>query len=250
MAHRTINLLFAGSGDAFGSGGRLQTCLCLSGGGSPVLLDCGASALVGLKRAGVDPNDIELIVLTHLHGDHFAGIPFVILDGQFQRRSRDLVVAGPEGTAERLGMAMDALYPGMSGTERRFQLQVVELRSGQTTRIGPAEVTGFEVVHASGAPALAVRLLYGGRTIAYSGDTEWTPSLIDAAQGSDVFICEAYYWDRHVRYHLDWKTLESNRASLSCSRLVLTHMSVDMLAHVDDLPADVLAAEDGTVLPI
>ena len=53
-----VELRFIGSGDAFGSGGRFQTCLHLSGAGEPVLIDCGASSLIALKRAGVDPGGI------------------------------------------------------------------------------------------------------------------------------------------------------------------------------------------------
>jgi hypothetical protein len=162
MAAMGVELLVAGAGDAFGSGGRLQTCFCLSGAGPRVLIDCGTTALIGLKRADVDPNDVEAIVVSHLHGDHFGGIPFFVLDGQFRHRERDLLVAGPPGTSERLRVAMDAFFPGSPGIERRFRLDVVELCPGEPTAVGPAIVTGFEVMHASGAPALSVRVGYGG----------------------------------------------------------------------------------------
>src|ERR671929_2175215 len=104
-------LRFLGSGDAFGNGGRFQTCFWLEGAGDSLLIDCGATSLTALKAAGIEPNDIGTVVLTHLHGDHFGGVPFLVLDGQFRRRERDLVVAGPAGTAARLRAAMDVLYP-------------------------------------------------------------------------------------------------------------------------------------------
>jgi ribonuclease BN (tRNA processing enzyme) len=241
-------VLFAGAGDAFGSGGRLQTCLCLSGAGPRVLVDCGTTALVGLKRAHVNPNEVEVVVVTHLHGDHFGGIPFLVLDGQFSGRERDLLVAGPYGTADRLRVLMEALYPGSSGIDRRFHLDVVELQPRQPAAVGPATVTGFEVVHASGAPALSVRVVYGGQIITYSGDTEWTPELIDAADGADMFVCEAYFFERRVRYHLDWATIKVHRAELRSRRIALTHMSAEMLGRVGELPGDVLVAEDGAVV--
>ena len=74
-----IEVQFLGSGDAFGSGGRFQTCVLLSSADGQLLLDCGASSLIAMKRLGIDPSTIEAVVLTHLHGDHFAGIPFLIL---------------------------------------------------------------------------------------------------------------------------------------------------------------------------
>src|SRR5438477_324384 len=90
--------------DALGSGGRFQTCLRLHGAGAGgMLIDIGASSLVAMKRTGVDPSSIEWIALTHLHGDHFAGLPFLVLDGQFNRRTRPLVIAGPAGVAARVG---------------------------------------------------------------------------------------------------------------------------------------------------
>jgi ribonuclease BN (tRNA processing enzyme) len=203
-----------------------------------------------LKRAGVDPNEVEAVVVTHLHGDHFGGIPFLVLDGQFRRRERDLLVAGPPGTAERLRVAMEALYPGSSGVERRFRVDVNELSPRQRVAVGPATVTAFEVVHASGAPAHSVRVDYGARTVAYSGDTEWTPVLYDAADDADLFVCEAYFFERKVRYHLDWMTVAEHRSDLRCRRIAVTHMSAEMLARLGELPEDVLIAEDGTLVAL
>jgi ribonuclease BN (tRNA processing enzyme) len=76
----TVSIKFLGSGDAFGSGGRLQTCILIETAGAKFLLDCGASALISMKRFGISTADIDKILLTHLHGDHFGGIPFFILD--------------------------------------------------------------------------------------------------------------------------------------------------------------------------
>src|SRR3974390_307635 len=93
---------FIGSGDAFGSGGRFNTCFLVSGPGCLLVIVCGAPSLVALKRAAVDPASIDAVVVSHLHGDHFGGLPFLLLDGQFSRRTRPLTVAGPPGTARRL----------------------------------------------------------------------------------------------------------------------------------------------------
>jgi ribonuclease BN (tRNA processing enzyme) len=229
-------LVFLGSGDAFGSGGRLQTCLLLRGAAEgAVLLDCGTSALIGMRRAGVEPSTIEWIVLSHLHGDHFGGLPFLILDGQFRRGTRPLHVAGPPGVADRVRAAMEVLFPGSATANRRFEIEFVELDDRQPAALGPARVTPFAVVHPSGAPAYALRVLYGGHTIVYSGDTEWTEALVEASDGADLFVCEAYFFDKAVKYHLDYRTLMAHRSRLRCRRLILTHMSQDMLERGDGL---------------
>jgi len=241
-----VRLQFLGSGDAFGSGGRFQTCLCLSGEDGTILIDCGASSLIAMKRAGVDPAEVGWVLLTHLHGDHFGGLPFLILDGQFSRRERPLVVAGPPGVRERVEAAMEVFFPGSTGVTRRFAMEFVELRERQPTQIGPAAVTPFAVRHGSGAPSYALRVEYDGRVVAYSGDTEWTEALVEAARGVDLFICEAYFFEKKIKYHLDYRTLREHRSQLECRRLILTHMNRDMLDRLDE--AEFECAEDGQVV--
>jgi len=243
-----MELRFLGSGDAFGSGGRFQACLAVRAGPDLVLVDCGASSLVAMRRFGVDPGAVDGIVLSHLHGDHFGGLPFLVLAGQFSRRSRPLVVAGPAGTAARVRDAMEVLFPGSSGVGRRFPLEFVELADRREARLGAVTVTPYTVVHESGAPAFALRLAFEGKVLAYSGDTQWTDVLVDVAAGADLFVCEAYFYDKPVKYHLDYRTLMQHRAKLGCRRLVLTHMSEDMLAR---LPlAGVEWAADGATLVV
>ena len=238
-----MKVRFLGSGDAFGSGGRFQTCIHLQSGASQLLLDCGASSLIAMRRFGVDPQAIDTVLLTHLHGDHFGGVPFLILDGQFKRRTRPLTVAGPPGVEARVRQAMEAFFPGSTAIERKFDTRFVELTDRAGVEVGPVRVTGFGVVHASGAPPFALRVAAEGRVVAYSGDTEWTESLVEAARGADLFIAEALFYDKRVKYHLDLTTLLRERARLECRRLIVTHMGEEMLARVGSL--EVEAAEDG-----
>jgi ribonuclease BN (tRNA processing enzyme) len=241
-----IALQFLGSGDAFGSGGRFQTCLLLSGAGDSLLIDCGASSLISMKRAGVDPSAIGWVFLSHLHVDHFGGVPFLILDGQFNRRTRPLVIAGPPGLQARLQAAMEVFFPGSTSVTRRFTTAFVELPDHIASPIGPATVTPFPVNHASGAPSYALRIDYGGKVIAYSGDASWTESLVDAARGADLFVCEAYFFDKQIKYHLDYQTVRQQRGRLECRRLILTHMSQDMLSRLDEVEFE--CAQDGQIV--
>jgi ribonuclease BN (tRNA processing enzyme) len=243
-----VELRFLGSGDAFGSGGRFQTCFLLRDGNSSVLIDCGASSLIAMKRGGLNSSEIGWILLTHLHGDHFGGLPFVVLDGQFSKRTLPLVIAGPPGVAARVEAAMEVFFPGSVRIARRFPVEFVELTERAAAQVGPCKVTPLTVVHPSGAPAYALRVEYGGKVISYSGDTEWTESLVDAARGADLFICEAYFFAKKISYHLDYATLRAKRAQLKCSRVILTHMSEDMLAHSGEVETE--RAEDGMTIII
>jgi ribonuclease BN (tRNA processing enzyme) len=244
-----VKVRFLGCDDAFGSGGRFQTCIHLHADGGHVLLDCGTSALIAIKRFGLDPSLIDAMLITHLHGDHFGGLPFFLLDAQFvARRTRPLVVAGPPGLAERTRAALEVFFPGSSATNWRFALEFVELPERRATTLGSMVVTPYGVEHASGAPAHALRVVCGGKVIAYSGDTEWTEALREAAQGADLFICEAYTFERKLKYHLDYQTLMAHRQDLGCRRLVITHLSEDMLGRLATL--DIEAAEDGKVITL
>jgi ribonuclease BN (tRNA processing enzyme) len=243
-----VKIQFVGSGDAFGSGGRFQACISVRATGGHVLLDCGASSLVALKRLGLAPSSVDTVIVSHLHGDHFGGIPFLVLDQQFARRERPLIVAGPPGLSERVLQAMEVLFPGSARVERRFELRLIELVEQEATTVGPLEVTAYSVVHPSGAPAYGLRLACDGKVIAYSGDTDWTEALVELADGSDLFICEAYVFDRTIKYHLSYTTLAQHRVRLPWRRLVLTHCSADLLDRLSEVHAHV--AEDGLVLSL
>ena len=238
-----VEIQCLGTGDAFGSGGRFQPCFCVLSENFRFLLDCGTSSLIAMKRSGVDPSGVDLILVSHLHGDHFGGIPFFILDGQFRRKTRPLVVAGPPGLVARVQQAMEIFFPGSSKIQRKFATEFLELTERKQTAIGPLKVTPYSVVHASGDTPYALRIEFEDKVIAYSGDTEWTEALVEVARGSDLFICEAYYFEKKIKYHLSYQTLMEQKKRLDCRRLVLYHMSEDMLQKLPGL--DVESAEDG-----
>jgi ribonuclease BN (tRNA processing enzyme) len=239
-----MQLRFVGCGDALGSGGRFNTCFHVTGDSVNFLIDCGASSLPALKRLGIAREAIDLILITHFHGDHFGGLPFLLLDAQFTRRARPLVIAGPVGIETRLANLMEALFEHSSKTKQRFDLSVIALEPEQSRTFGEVKVTPYPVVHGeSGGPFLAYRIEAEGRVIAYSADTEWTETLIPAARGADLFIAEAYYYDKIVKNHLSLITLGAHLSEINAKKLVLTHMSDDMLGRLDSLPH--LAANDG-----
>jgi ribonuclease BN (tRNA processing enzyme) len=253
VSKRPVQVRFIGSGDAFGNGGRFQACILLHGpghDGGDVLLDCGASSLIALRQQHHDPNQIGLVLLSHLHGDHFGGVPFLVLDGQFAHRTRPLHVAGPTGVRQRVQAAMEVLFPGSTGVQRRFALHFHELTDQQPRQFEPAGlvVVPYEVVHASGAPALALRVAWQGQTIAYTGDTEWTEALIEAARGADLLIAEGYTYQRKIKFHLDVATLQQQSGRLGARRIVLTHLSPDLLSRVDELGWE--TASDGMTLQL
>jgi ribonuclease BN (tRNA processing enzyme) len=242
-----MRLTFLGSGDAFGSGGRFNTCFHLERPAGNVLIDCGASSMVAIRRMGVDPNAISAILVTHLHGDHFGGLPFFLLDAQLvSRRTAPLVLTGPPGFRDRLMTAMETFFAGSTRVERRYALEIRELAVRERAAVDGMFVTPFLVTHYSGAPPYALRIEVDGKILTYSGDTEWVDDLIPAAQGADLFICEAYFFDKKMKYHLDYSTLMKRLPEIGAKRTIVTHMSAELLARASEVTCE--AAHDGLVV--
>lgn len=232
-----IRVTFLGCGDAFSSGGQLHTCILVSSEKRNFLIDCGASALASLKQNNIDPNKIEKIFLTHLHGDHFGGIPFFILDAQLvNKRQSPLMIAGPPGTKQRIHEAMEVMFPGSTKSKRKFTLTIVEYDLHKENYFEDIIIQTFEVNHPSGAPSLALRINHLEKTITYTGDTDWMNNIIHAGKAADLFITECYFYDKKIPFHLDYKTLLEHIDKINPERVILTHMSDDMLARVHDLP--------------
>ena len=243
-----MRLTFVGSGDAFGSGGRFNTCFHVAAERTRFLIDCGASSLIAMKRLEIDRNAIDLILLTHFHADHFGGVPFFVLDAQFvAKRTQPLTIAGPPGLESWYERAFATAFPG--DRKLPFPLALREVEIGKPNRIGELDVTPFHVRHDDRAgPCLAYRLALDGRTVCFSGDTEWVETLIDAAHGADLFICECYKYDQPVRAHLALATLRQHLPAIGAKRVILTHMSEDMLGRLDKVEYE--TADDGKVVEL
>lgn len=245
-----MKLTFVGCGDAFGSGGRFNTCFHFEASDTNFLVDCGASSLIALKQQGLDRNAIDTILITHFHGDHFGGIPYFMLDAQFfSKRTAPLRIAGPEGIASYYERAMEAAFEGSSKTKQKFDLQLIEIVPGDPVTIGGLEIIAARVCHGPrGGPFFAYRISLDGRIIAYTGDTEWVDELIAIGKNADLLIAEAYFYEKKVPFHLDLATLAEKMPLVQPKRLILTHMNDDLLGRLSSIPFE--AAADGLVVEL
>lgn len=247
-----MQLTVIGSSDAFGSGGRLQSCYHVAHSKGSFLIDCGATSLLGLFREGIDPNGIGTIFISHLHGDHFAGLVWWLIHAiHVGKRKAPLVVTGPAGIEDRFLAAAEALFPGSSRTPRHFDLSFRTYREREWLEEGGVSVKPFEVNHPSGAPPYALRFEVDGKILTFSGDTEWTESLPDAARDADLFLTECYGYEKPARYHLSWRTLQIELPRIDARRVLLTHMGPDMLANQQHVSyPGVMMATDGMIVSI
>lgn len=248
-----MRITFVGTGDAFGTGGRAHTCIRIDAGARAMLVDFGASSILSWRRLGFSFNEIEAILITHLHGDHFGGLPFLLLEAQFiDPRERPLSIFGPPGLRSRLAMAMEAFFPGTTGIKWRFPFEVVEIAPPARATIAGFDVETVEVIHAAGAPATGARIGVRGKMFAFSGDTAWTENLVGLADGADLFLCECHSLIKQAPGHMDWPMLREQLPRLKSKRTLLTHMGPQALASLETISAeaDVQSAYDGLVVEI
>ncbi len=234
---------FLGIGDAFSACGNHQSAYLLQGDSATVLLDCGSAALTSMKRHGIDVQTVDLILLSHLHGDHFAGLPYLFLEYIYeQRRERPLHIAGPPGTEERVWALYRAAYRELSLNGLPFRLQFTEMVPQQRVGFGAVSVDPFRVPHQETEISLGMRVSVAGRTILYSGDTGWTEELIPQSQGADLFICECCFFESRIPVHLDYPRIAEHRSRFGARRMILTHLGREVLARRAEVEVE-LASE-------
>jgi ribonuclease BN (tRNA processing enzyme) len=232
----------------------MQSAVLLGGAAGHILLDCGATILLGLERLAIDPDTIDAVLISHFHGDHFGGLPFVVLDRVASRdgapasRPRPLTIAGPAGTEQRLREAM-ALFrwdDAFAAARHMNLLQFITLRPGVHADVGALQVEPFAALHTP--EALMFRLTFAERSIAYSGDTAWTEAILPLSADADLFICQTYTFSLPQQTMLSHAELMAQRPRLSCRRIILTHIGAEMEQHRGE--ARELVAEDGTTISL
>jgi ribonuclease BN (tRNA processing enzyme) len=244
-----VTVRFVGAGDAFGSGGRFQSCVLVDGPATRVALDFGASSLIALAQQGIHPNSIDAVLLTHLHGDHCGGIPFMLMDAMLAaKRDRPLTLAGPTGTRAHLAALREALFPGSHVMTPKFEVDYREMEIGVPGRLLDLVVTPRPARHVAETSPTALRVEVGGRVVAYTGDTEWTDEVARIADGADLLIAECYFYARPITGHLTYEAIAGRVRAAGAKRVILTHMSAEMLAHRADIPEE--CAADGMVVEL
>ena len=242
-----MKLTIVGSGDAFGSGGRFQTCFDVQTADARFLIDFGASAPVAINRAGIALNDIDAIFISHLHGDHFGGLPFAILQSaHIEKRTRPLTIFGPPGIEARYMTLAEAIFAQMTKTPRPFELTFSEMSEGSPTCWQNLSVHAFEVEHPSGAPSHGLRFECAGKVLAYSGDSQWCDNIVNIGRNADLFLLECYAYDKDIPWHMNWQNIRAHLDDIAAHRIVLTHMSAAMLDQADNInEKNVVAGADG-----
>jgi ribonuclease BN (tRNA processing enzyme) len=245
-----VQIHFLGTGDAFSAGGRQQAAYLIQSSRGSLLLDCGSTALAALKRYDLPVSSIDRILLSHLHGDHFAGLPFFLLHYVYvEPRAKPLKIIGPEGLKGRVELIFRAMYPDSASVPLSYDIEFIELHPGRPPlSMDELLINPFRVPHQKQPLSLGFEIRVDGRKIVYSGDTGWTEDLVARSQNADLLICECSFFETRMETHLDYPRIADNKERFGAKRVILTHLGHEVLRRQQEVGLEL--AHDGLVVTL
>ncbi len=234
-----MKITFIGSGDACATGGKNQTCFLIEDTSKTFLVDCGPASLAALRKNGFNTEKIDFVINTHMHGDHFGGIPYLLMDMDINcQRKRAFKIFGPENIGIRVPELMNVLYPGY--LIKNYQVSFHNLKADSLEQVEGYNVQTFLMEHKAYSDCLGYRISNNNFSFAYTGDTAWTEKIFDLAKDTDVFICECSLYEKNLNLkHIAYKELIANIDKIKTQRLILTHLSQDMFDNLSEVNLEI-----------
>ena len=244
-----IRLTFLGTGDAFSAGGRHLSAYLLQHPQGSLLLDCGPTILTSLNRHGLSAEPIDAILISHFHGDHLAGLPFLFLHYMYiEPRSGPLKIVGPSQVESRVMMIFRAMFADSAEEPLPFALEFIEVQPRHQIVLNGVRIDAFHSLHQENPPSLGFIIRIGDRKIVYPGDCGWTEELIAHTQNADLFLCECSFFETRYETHLDYPRIAENAGRFGAKRIVLTHLGEEVLQRQGELALEI--AQDGLVVDL
>ena len=244
-----VRITCLGSGDAFSSGGRRMPGYFIETPESALLCDCGPTVLEALQNLRLSTASLDMVFLSHLHGDHFGGMPFLFLHCLYiEPRTKSLRITGSPGTESRVRSLFELTYTDTAAEPLPFGLSFVEAIPGVEIKTKNITIIPFPVPHQSSPQSLGCEIIVGDLKIVYSGDCGWTEELPAHTQGADLFICECMFFESRSDTHLDYPRIMENRDRIGAKRILLTHMGQEVLDRRDEVCIEM--AHDGLVIEL
>lgn len=218
-----LELTFLGTGNAFAPT-RYWSSFVANG---RYLFDAPPTLLAHLKKLRIDPGQIDVVFISHFHGDHFFGLPFLLLEfAELAPRTRDLTIVGPPGISKRVESVTDLAFSNVfRKRDRGYALKFIEAGDGTSGEAADTRFTSAKVPHVPGLECYAYRVETPDGTLAYSGDTMMCDALAPLADRTDAFVVECSCWGDNCGPHLNPNDIMALRQAVSArTKFILTHI--------------------------
>lgn len=207
------------------------------------IVDSGPGIVRRAAQAGIAMRQMTRAFITHLHSDHTAGLPDLILTPAVTGRASALEIYGPPGIREMTANIMRAyredidvrLHGLEPAVAQAYVVHAYDVKPGEIYRDEAVKVTAFAVPHGNWNHAYGYRFDAGGKSIVFSGDTSPSDAVVRACNGCDLLIHEVYSaaglekrtpeWQRYHRAsHTSAVELGKLAAAARPKKLVLSHL--------------------------
>jgi len=221
-----FSLQSIGCGDAFASLGEYHSAHLVHCEGKNILLDCGVTILHSMHAYQIDPLAIDVIVVSHFHGDHIGGFPFLLLKNVYQlNRTKPLLIFGPVGLRERLRVLIEAMYPG-NGDKMLSQayLSIQELSPNEKLNMDGLDIHLFKVDHGNSEEACGISILKEDFKFVYSGDTSMSDILINELSDANMALLECCSVEP-LKGHMCQKDIDWISDNMKIEKVFICHQS-------------------------
>ncbi len=225
----SIKVTLLGTGTGVPQPGRSQAAILVET-KKPLLFDCGAGTLLRLGQAGIGIEDIEAVMLTHLHLDHVSDV-LALANARYLQQLPGLEVYGPVG-----------IHPWLENLRVAFPyLEEMDVKVNEVHPLDNFSIQGFDIFAEEArhsVAAMAYRIEAEEKVLVYSGDTEPTPRIAALAEGADLLIHECSFPEPFdVTNHTTPKRL--GRLVKNVSKIVLTHLYPQAQGHEEEMAQEV-----------
>ncbi|NUM34214.1 MAG: MBL fold metallo-hydrolase [Candidatus Brocadiae bacterium] len=237
----SLRLLFLGTGDYANTGARANQSIWIQSQDTNVLLECGPTTLLRMQQERLNPNELQAVLITHFHGDHFVGIVFLDLALTLDwNRQKSIVYAGPRGLQNHFEQTYKVCY-GDFYPNYQFPRNFEEYSPKQTYNLEGMQIFPIPMKHKK--ESLGYRIQTQGKTIAFTGDTAWNDDMINLSKDADLLITECVDYQKTSKNHLSYQELKEHSALLGAKKIVLTHVGKDVLENRSSIQWDIM--DDG-----
>ncbi|MHA2328240.1 MAG: amino acid kinase family protein [Candidatus Hodarchaeales archaeon] len=242
------HVVFLGTGDAFGSGGHKSASTLLKIRNKGILFDCGPHTLQSLKKSGRSTEEIDIILISHFHGDHQT-VPYFLLEASIQQqRTKPLLIIGPQEVAQKIKTLYSVLYEAIAESEKPFPYKVIIITPSEPVILEDITIQAFNMHHTPEAQGYRVET--DDFSIAVTGDTGWTDNLIPLIRNTKLAVVECNFFDSEVDIHLNYQQIL--KISSQTDRLALVHLGEEMIKNIPTLkiPPNIIIPLEGQEISI